>query len=145
MTLAPLRLRISQHPEPRHNSSSERKVASSSLPGRTRLDHALNHTNHSGGAEIEGVPVGTIAARWPDGLDTIEAFIAELNSHNFALDREAVLRLTGLLSGVGAHAIELIGRHMTGDVNARLATLSVSSLPCILRTRARGNAGWYSI
>ncbi|MCA1670819.1 MAG: DUF262 domain-containing protein [Actinobacteria bacterium] len=56
-----------------------------------------------------------IAARWPEGLETIEAFGDELESHNFALDREAVLRLTGLLAGVGAHAIKLIGKEMTAE------------------------------
>ena len=56
-----------------------------------------------------------IAARWPEGLETIERFRAELDSRNFALDREAVLRLTGLLAGVGAHAIKLIGNQVTGD------------------------------
>lgn len=56
-----------------------------------------------------------IASRWPEGLETIEAFCDELENHNFALDREAVLRLTGLLAGVGAHAIKLIGKEMTGE------------------------------
>lgn len=56
-----------------------------------------------------------IAARWPDGLDTIEAFNEQLDGQNFALDREAVLRLTGLLAGTGAHAIKLIGKSVSGD------------------------------
>jgi len=56
-----------------------------------------------------------IAARWPEGLDTIEAFNDELAQHNFALDREAVLRLTGVLAGVGAHAIKLIAKGMTAE------------------------------
>lgn len=56
-----------------------------------------------------------IAARWADGLATIEAFNDELDRIHFSLDREAVLRLTGLLAGVGAHAIKLIGKDMTGD------------------------------
>ncbi len=57
-----------------------------------------------------------IAARWSDGLATIEAFNDELDRNNYSLDREAVLRLTGLLAGVGAHAIKLIGKDMTGDL-----------------------------
>ncbi|RZT87177.1 hypothetical protein EV383_4086 [Pseudonocardia sediminis] len=56
-----------------------------------------------------------IAARWPEGLDTIDQFTDELDRENFALDREAVLRLTGLLAGVGAHAIKLIGPRISGD------------------------------
>ncbi|MGH3783236.1 MAG: GmrSD restriction endonuclease domain-containing protein [Pseudonocardiaceae bacterium] len=56
-----------------------------------------------------------IAARWPDGLDTIEAFNSELDKRNFALDREAVLRLMGLMAGVGAHAIKLIAKEMTAE------------------------------
>ena len=57
-----------------------------------------------------------IAARWSDGLATIEDFHDELDRNYFSLDREAVLRLTGLLAGVGAHAIKLIGRDMTSDL-----------------------------
>ncbi len=56
-----------------------------------------------------------IAARWPDGLETIEVFNEELDRRNFALDREAVLRLTGLLAGTGAHVIKLIGKTIRGD------------------------------
>ncbi|HVU60882.1 MAG TPA: DUF262 domain-containing protein [Mycobacteriales bacterium] len=56
-----------------------------------------------------------IAARWSDGLKTIEAFTDDLNRANFALDREAVLRLTALLAGVGAHPIKLISKENTGD------------------------------
>ncbi|HEY8588376.1 MAG TPA: DUF262 domain-containing protein, partial [Naasia sp.] len=56
-----------------------------------------------------------IAARWSEGLDTIEAFRAKLDERNFALDREAILRLTGLLAGSGAQAIKLIGKQVTGD------------------------------
>lgn len=56
-----------------------------------------------------------IAARWPEGLDTIDQFYEELDSQNFALDREAILRLTGLLAGVGAHAIKLIAPTVNGD------------------------------
>lgn len=56
-----------------------------------------------------------IAARWPEGLDTIDQFYDELDVQNFALDREAILRLTGLLAGVGAHAIKLIGPRVSGD------------------------------
>lgn len=56
-----------------------------------------------------------IAARWAEGLDVIESYNAELDQRNFALDREAVLRLTGLLAGTGAHVIKLIGKGVTGD------------------------------
>lgn len=56
-----------------------------------------------------------IAARWPEGVETIETFRDELDTVNFALDREAVLRLTGLLAGSGAQAIKLIGAKVTGD------------------------------
>lgn len=56
-----------------------------------------------------------IAARWPEGLERIDAFNDELDRRNFALDREAVLRLTGLLAGTGSHVIKLIGRSITGD------------------------------
>ncbi|MFW5471613.1 GmrSD restriction endonuclease domain-containing protein [Knoellia sp. CPCC 206435] len=55
-----------------------------------------------------------IGARWPEGLDTIDAFNADLASERFALDREAVLRLMGLLAGSGAHAIKLINKSMSG-------------------------------
>ncbi|MGW6289469.1 GmrSD restriction endonuclease domain-containing protein [Streptomyces sp. NPDC055107] len=50
-----------------------------------------------------------IAARWSDGLDTMDAFHRELQDSNFALNREAVLRLMSLLAGTGAHHIKLIG------------------------------------
>ncbi|MEV3913700.1 GmrSD restriction endonuclease domain-containing protein [Streptomyces canus] len=50
-----------------------------------------------------------IAARWSEGLDTMDAFHQELQDSNFALNREAVLRLMSLLSGTGAHHIKLIG------------------------------------
>ncbi|MFI0007248.1 DUF262 domain-containing protein [Streptomyces globisporus] len=53
-----------------------------------------------------------IAARWSDGLDTMDAFHQELRDSNFALNREAVLRLTSLLAGTGAHHIKLIGADM---------------------------------
>lgn len=56
-----------------------------------------------------------IAARWSEGLDTIEAFNDELDRQNFALDREAVLRLTGLLAGSGAQVIKLIDKKISGD------------------------------
>jgi hypothetical protein len=56
-----------------------------------------------------------VAARWPEGLDVMETFRAKLDGRNFALDREAVLRLTGLLAGVGAQAIRLIDKRVTGD------------------------------
>ncbi|WP_235545358.1 DUF262 domain-containing protein [Phycicoccus sp. Soil802] len=55
-----------------------------------------------------------IGARWPDGLDTIDAFNSELANERFELDREAVLRLMGLLAGSGAHAIKLINKSMSG-------------------------------
>ncbi|GAA5650867.1 DUF262 domain-containing protein [Geodermatophilus obscurus] len=45
-----------------------------------------------------------IAARWADGLDTIDRFMEELEHAAFRLDREAVLRLMGLIAGTGAHA-----------------------------------------
>ncbi|MEU5361901.1 DUF262 domain-containing protein [Streptomyces sp. NPDC005925] len=50
-----------------------------------------------------------IAARWSEGLDTMDAFHRELQDSNFALNREAVLRLMSLLAGTGAHHIKLIG------------------------------------
>lgn len=50
-----------------------------------------------------------IAARWADGLDTMDAFHQELQDSNFALNREAVLRLMSLLAGTGAHHVKLIG------------------------------------
>ncbi|MEU0075777.1 DUF262 domain-containing protein [Streptomyces sp. NPDC006332] len=50
-----------------------------------------------------------IAARWAEGLDTMDAFHQELEDSNFALNREAVLRLMSLLAGAGAHHIKLIG------------------------------------
>jgi hypothetical protein len=50
-----------------------------------------------------------IAARWADGLDTMDAFHQELQDGNFPLNREAVLRLMSLLAGTGAHHIKLIG------------------------------------
>jgi hypothetical protein len=56
-----------------------------------------------------------IAARWPDGLDVIDNFNDQLDRQNFALDREAVLRLTGLLAGTGSHSIRLIAKDVSGD------------------------------
>lgn len=53
-----------------------------------------------------------IAARWADGLQTMDAFHDELKDIGFALDREAVLRLMSLLAGTGAHHIRLIGAAM---------------------------------
>ncbi len=53
-----------------------------------------------------------IAARWSEGLDTMDAFHQELQDSNFPLNREAVLRLTSLLAGTGAHHIKLIGADM---------------------------------
>jgi hypothetical protein len=50
-----------------------------------------------------------IAARWSDGLETMDAFHQELRDSDFALNREAVLRLMSLLAGTGAHHIRLIG------------------------------------
>ncbi|MFJ9863203.1 DUF262 domain-containing protein [Streptomyces sp. NPDC101165] len=50
-----------------------------------------------------------IAARWSDGLATMDAFHEELQDSNFPLNREAVLRLMSLLAGTGAHHIKLIG------------------------------------
>jgi hypothetical protein len=50
-----------------------------------------------------------IAARWSDGLDTMDSFHQELQDSNFPLNREAVLRLMSLLAGTGAHHIKLIG------------------------------------
>lgn len=50
-----------------------------------------------------------IAARWADGLDTMDAFHEELQDSSFPLNREAVLRLMSLLAGTGAHHIKLIG------------------------------------
>jgi predicted nucleic acid-binding protein len=53
-----------------------------------------------------------IAARWADGLQTMDSFHEELKGIGFALDREAVLRLMSLLAGTGAHHIKLIGAAM---------------------------------
>ncbi|KAF3468519.1 DUF262 domain-containing protein [Streptomyces sp. Tu 3180] len=53
-----------------------------------------------------------IAARWAEGLDTMDAFHQELQDSNFALNREAVLRLMSLLAGTGAHHIKLIGANV---------------------------------
>lgn len=50
-----------------------------------------------------------IAARWADGLATMDAFHQELRDSHFSLDREAVLRLMSLLAGTGARHIKLIG------------------------------------
>ncbi|WP_406358032.1 DUF262 domain-containing protein [Streptomyces sp. NBC_01635] len=50
-----------------------------------------------------------IAARWSEGLDVMDSFHQELQDSNFALNREAVLRLMSLLAGTGAHHIKLIG------------------------------------
>ncbi|MCF3936972.1 GmrSD restriction endonuclease domain-containing protein [Gordonia tangerina] len=59
--------------------------------------------------------LSAIAARWPEGVEVIDQFSDELDRQNFALDREAVLRLTGLLAGTGAHSIKLINKSVTGD------------------------------
>ncbi|WP_314220903.1 GmrSD restriction endonuclease domain-containing protein [Streptomyces zaehneri] len=50
-----------------------------------------------------------IAARWAEGLETMDTFHQELQDSNFVLNREAVLRLMSLLAGTGAHHIKLIG------------------------------------
>jgi len=57
-----------------------------------------------------------IAARWPEGLDTIERFTDELNRNNFAIDRDAIIRLTGLLAGTGSKVMKLISKEVTGDL-----------------------------
>ena len=56
-----------------------------------------------------------VAARWPEGVQTMEAFREELDEANFAFDREAILRLMGLLAGTGAQSIKLIAKSVTGD------------------------------
>jgi hypothetical protein len=53
-----------------------------------------------------------IAARWADGLQTMDSFHEELKDIGYALDREAVLRLMSLLAGTGARHIKLIGAAM---------------------------------
>ncbi|MEU3195770.1 DUF262 domain-containing protein [Streptomyces sp. NPDC006996] len=50
-----------------------------------------------------------IAARWADGLATMDAFHQYLRDSDFSLDREAVLRLMSLLAGTSARHIKLIG------------------------------------
>ncbi|MGC4934750.1 GmrSD restriction endonuclease domain-containing protein [Gordonia sp. DT30] len=59
--------------------------------------------------------LSAIAARWPEGLEVIDRFNDELDRQMFSLDREAVLRLTGLLAGTGAHSIKLINKAITGN------------------------------
>ena len=59
--------------------------------------------------------MSAIAARWDQGLDEIKTFQAELAGYDFPLDREAILRLMGVMAGVGADAIRLISRDMTGE------------------------------
>ncbi|MFI2506695.1 DUF262 domain-containing protein [Streptomyces sp. NPDC018972] len=49
-----------------------------------------------------------IAARWADGLATMDAFHQYLRDSDFSLDREAVLRLMSLLAGTSARHIKLI-------------------------------------
>ncbi|MEV0615646.1 DUF262 domain-containing protein [Nonomuraea sp. NPDC050404] len=56
-----------------------------------------------------------IAARWSEGLDTLESFHQKLQGIQFPLDREAVLRLMSLLAGTGARHIQLLRREMDGD------------------------------
>ncbi|MDQ0485516.1 putative nucleic acid-binding protein [Streptomyces thermodiastaticus] len=55
-----------------------------------------------------------IAARWAEGLQTMDAFHDELRDVGFGLDREAVLRLMSLLAGTTARHIKLIGSTMDG-------------------------------
>ncbi|PLW73533.1 DUF262 domain-containing protein [Streptomyces sp. SCUT-3] len=55
-----------------------------------------------------------IAARWAEGLQTMDAFHDELRDIGFGLDREAVLRLMSLLAGTTARHIKLIGATMDG-------------------------------
>ncbi|KAB8182108.1 DUF262 domain-containing protein [Nonomuraea phyllanthi] len=56
-----------------------------------------------------------IAARWSEGLDTMEAFHEKLGGIQFPLDREAILRLMSLLAGTGAKHIHLLRKEMNGD------------------------------
>jgi hypothetical protein len=56
-----------------------------------------------------------IAARWDEGLDTMDSFHHKLQDNQFALDREAVLRLMSLLAGTGARHIQLLRREMDGQ------------------------------
>lgn len=56
-----------------------------------------------------------MAARWPEAPEQIQRFSEELDRQNFALDRESIFRLAGIVAGTGAHAIKLIGKEMTGD------------------------------
>lgn len=58
--------------------------------------------------------LSAIAARWPEGVEAIESFSDELASHQFPLDREAMLRLTGLISGRGSDLSKLIAADVTG-------------------------------
>ncbi|MYV98398.1 DUF262 domain-containing protein [Streptomyces sp. SID3343] len=57
-----------------------------------------------------------IAARWEDGLATIEAFHAELARDGFALDRDPVLRVLGHFAGVGLRSIRLLDSSVTESV-----------------------------
>ncbi|MFI6583834.1 DUF262 domain-containing protein [Embleya sp. NPDC050493] len=57
-----------------------------------------------------------IAARWEDGLATIEAFHAELARDGFALDRDPVLRILGHFAGVGLRSIKLLDAAVTEPV-----------------------------
>ncbi|MET7297670.1 DUF262 domain-containing protein [Embleya sp. NPDC005575] len=57
-----------------------------------------------------------IAARWADGLATIEAFHAELARDGFALDRDPVLRVLGYYAGVGLRSIRLLDASVTEAV-----------------------------
>jgi hypothetical protein len=59
--------------------------------------------------------MSAIAARWGEGLDRIKTFEKELTTYDFPLDREAILRLMGLMAGVGADSIRLIKKEMTAD------------------------------
>ncbi|MBN6050318.1 DUF262 domain-containing protein, partial [Nonomuraea sp. RK-328] len=56
-----------------------------------------------------------IAARWAEGLSRMDAFHHKLQDNQFALDREAVLRLMSLLAGKGARHIQLLHKEIDGD------------------------------
>ena len=56
-----------------------------------------------------------IAARWSEGLDTINAFHAELARNSYPLDREAVLRLMSLLANKGAMHLNLLHKSLDGQ------------------------------
>lgn len=60
-----------------------------------------------------------IAARWSEGLDTMDTFHEELDGFGFHIDREAVLRLMSLLAGKSARHIQLLSKDMDGDALKR--------------------------